>query len=1066
MSNNQTFPHFNIRNSYRTMDLGWTIGFDRPWLLLLLLVLPPMIYLSFTSLAGLGPWRRLCAIVLRTLCVSLIVCSLAQLKWQMKTDRLTVLYLLDQSASITPANRKLMLDYAFRQVKQHRRKQQEDKAGVIVFGTNARIESAPFDGDLPLSNRLESLERLNNGGTSIESALKIAQAAFPEGSAGRVVIVSDGNENVGDAMGVARAMSDQGIGIDVVPVELLARQDVSVDKVDVPSDIRKGQNFSIRVVLTNKSTPTDENPDGTITGQLSVTNNVVSMNSQDGLLSQRVTLKPGKNIFAFDHQLERSAMYTLTAEFEPEDSSADMISENNLASAFTHVRGKGKVLLIEDAYYKNEFDHLVRQLMKNEIEVEVRNTDRLFESSADLLQYDSVILANVAKATGDDSAQGDVKSFSDAQVRMLVDNCEHFGCGILMLGGDRSFGAGGWSNSLLEKAMPVDFQIKNDKINAVGALAMMMHACEMPQGNHWQIKVAEEAIKVLGPMDHCGIVDWADFNGKPKWLWRFDKRHGGIDRVFGNRRKMLGLVSRMNTGDMMDFNTPMQTMLVGFDKVDAAMKHAIIISDGDPTPPTKKLLQEFVKRKIKISTCAIGTHGPAGSTPLKRIAKVTGGKYYVVNKASALPRIYQREARRVAKPVIYESKQGISVVPVSSMSNHEILQGVDVGTLPPFYGYVMTTVKSSGLVERLALASNPTKPGTEENRTLLATWRYGNGRTICFTSDAGRRWINEWVDDGRYDQLFTQMVRYSMRPVTKDANFSVATDYKDGKARITVTALSDQEEFLNFLDMYGSGIAGKESVDLQFSQVGPGRYEAVQDISKQGDWLFTIFPGKGYQRLMTGVSVPYSKEYSDRQSNLALLKSMARLEPTGGQAGTLSNVSLESGAMDQLLEMNTFRPTLSTSISIQDVWPLLVLLCGAVFLADVFVRRVAVTFDWVGLLWQKMIAKLTGGTIEEKPSSMSRLQSRKAQIEKEIETRRSNVRFAPESEEPVTGRAGKSGKQQLEDVIASEIEKTPAPLPKPEDNKLAADDQTGYTSRLLEAKRKARQRQDRKDGQD
>ena len=152
-----------------------------------------------------------------------------------------------------------------------------------------------------------------------------------------------------------------------------------------------------------------------------------------------------------------------------------------------------------------------------------------------------------------------------------------------------------------------------------------------------------------------------------------------------------------------------------------------------------------------------------------------------------------------------------------------------------------------------------------------------------------------------------------MRPVTKDANFSVATDYKDGKARITVTALDDKEEFLNFLNMYGSGIAGSESTNLEFSQVGPGRYVAVQDIAKQGDWLFTIFPGEGYQRLMTGVSVPYSKEYSDRQSNFALLKSMARLEPSGGQAGTLSNVSLGASEMNELLEMNTFRPTLSSS---------------------------------------------------------------------------------------------------------------------------------------------------------
>ncbi len=231
-----------------------------------------------------------------------------------------------------------------------------------------------------------------------------------------------------------------------------------------------------------------------------------------------------------------------------------------------------------------------------------------------------------------------------------------------MLGGDRAFGAGGWSNTLLEQAMPVDFQIKNDKIAAVGALAMMMHASEMANGNFWQIKIGEEAVKVLGPMDYCGVIDWSDYGGTPKWLWRLPN---GVDRVYQNRNRMLGMINRMTPGDMPDFNKPMQVMLSGLNRVQASMKHVIIISDGDPTPPTQALLQKFIDAKIKISTVAVGTHGPAGSTPLKRIADVTGGSYYVAKNPKALPKIYQREARRVAKPVIKESAAGMNVVPVA-----------------------------------------------------------------------------------------------------------------------------------------------------------------------------------------------------------------------------------------------------------------------------------------------------------------------------------------------------------------------------------------------------------------
>ena len=293
-----------------------------------------------------------------------------------------------------------------------------------------------------------------------------------------------------------------------------------------------------------------------------------------------------------------------------------------------------------------------------------------------------------------------------------------------------------------------------------------------------------------------------------------------------------------------------------------------------------------------------------------------------------------------------------------------------------------------------------------------------------------------------------------MRPITEKGNFTVASEMRDGKARITVTALNEDEEFLNFLDIYGSGLSGDDSVDLDFKQVGPGRYVAQQEIGAQGNWLFTIFPGKGYQRLMTGLNVPYSKEYSDRESNLAMLESLASFSPRGGEVGKLTEVALKKSSMAELLEFNTFRPTLTSAISIEDIWPLLVTLCGAVFFADVLVRRVAISFDWVGNGWRWLTSKFSGGEAEEASSSMSRLQSRKAEIEKDIESKRAAVKFAPDKPHENT-----SGKQQLEDVIASEIEKTPAPLPKL-DRKTDEDDETSFTQRLLDAKKKARRDQD------
>jgi uncharacterized membrane protein len=1034
-----------------------SFAFERPWFLLLLLLLPVLWYFSFGSLAGLGRWRRLFALLFRTCVYSLLVFALAKAQWQKHTDQLCVIYVLDQSESIPIEKRGYMMTYAARSVEKHRRA--DDQAGMVIFGGNAKIESPPYDGPLPVvENRAESGFNLKTESTSLEAALKLAKASFPEGTARRVVIISDGNENLGDARSMARSMSEEGTGIDVIPVALIANSEISVEKVVLPVDIRKGQDFEGRVVINNDS-------DQPVTGSLEIFRRNMRENKMIVNPTPK-TLQPGKNVFTFEHQIDQSAVYNIDAKFNLDDPSLDVVKKNNEASAFTHVRGKGRVLLIEDGNHTGEFDYLIGQLQKGNIEIDVMPSTELFTSPSELMQYDSVILANVPRATGEDVES--TESFSDAQIKMMVRNCEELGCGIVMIGGDRSFGAGGWSNSELEKAMPVDFQIKNDKVSAVGALALMMHACEMPDGNYWQTIVAKEAIKVLGPLDYCGVIEWSDMGAAPRWLWKFsDPKDGkvkGVAPIFNNRKKMMGMVSRMVNGDMPDFNKPMQVMLKGLKSSNASMKHVIIISDGDPTPPSNALLKKFIDAKIKISTCTIGAHRQ--NNPMQNIAQKTGGKHYNITDPRALPKIYQREARRVAKPVIKESKEGMAAVPTGAASNNDITRGIKPENLPPFYGYVMTTIKNNPLVEQLLVASQP--KDYPENSTLLASWRYGVGRTVAFTSDGGDQWLGNWYQDPQYGKFFTQMVRYSMRPITEDANFTISSDVKDNRARVVVTALDKDDEFLNFLNLSARGFdPSLEGFDINFTQVAPGRYVAEFDTDRSGNYLFSVFPGEGYQRLTAGVSVPYSSEYSDRETNLALLDSMSALEPRRGQKGELlegylggedSDQNKIPDGIDKLLETNTFRPTLTQAVSIQSMWPFLLLLCGTVFFFDVFVRRVAIQPDPIFAAVKTTWRKIFPSEVEETPSSMARLQTRKAEIEKKFEERRAATRFEPVVEADDT----KSGKQQLEDMIASEHRKEiQAPPTSRPDPKLEEDKQSSYTSRLLDAKRRAQKDKDR-----
>ena len=113
---------------------GFEIGFSRPWYLWLLALLPLLWLVSFRSLSGLGPYRRLFALAFRTLVFALVVVALAEIQMLRISDKVTVTYLLDQSESIPVVQRQAMLDYVQKAVLLHRRAEREDCAGVIVFG--------------------------------------------------------------------------------------------------------------------------------------------------------------------------------------------------------------------------------------------------------------------------------------------------------------------------------------------------------------------------------------------------------------------------------------------------------------------------------------------------------------------------------------------------------------------------------------------------------------------------------------------------------------------------------------------------------------------------------------------------------------------------------------------------------------------------------------------------------------------------------------------------------------------------------------------------------------------
>ncbi len=720
------------------------------------------------------------------------------------------------------------------------------------------------------------------------------------------------------------------------------------------------------------------------------------------------------------------------AEFIPDSDEDDGLRQNNTASAYTYVRGQGRVLLIEDARNTGNFDLMIDALRDNNIEVVIQPSDQLFGSLPELQAYDAVILAGVPRVSGDSTDQ--LSSFTDAQIEMLVSNTENMGAGLLMIGGPEAFGAGGWIGTKLEEAMPVDFKIRNTKIQAVGALALIMHACEMPEGNYWEKVVAKAAIEQLGPADYGGVLHWT-MRGDA-WLWGGTN---GLLPVGPNRKAMLAAIGRMTPGDMPQFDPAMRMAVAGLTRTSASVKHCIIISDGDPQPPSPATINSFKNNNITISTVAIQSHGMVESKRLEGIAKQTGGKYYGSVKGKALPKIFQREARRVSRPLVYEPEAG--AVP-EVIFPHALLDGVD-RVVPPISGFVLTQTKDNPLAQ--VLIQSP-KPDSPENATILAVWNYGLGRTAVLTTDAGARWASAWTEWSGYEKFYSQLVRWLMRPTGDTGKFSIASQIRDGEVQVILNAFNKDDTFQNFLDVNATAIdPNMESVPLKMRQTAPGRYVGTFSADKTGSYFINVVPGPGAAPLTTGVTVPYSEEFRVRESNQALLEALASIQPRNGQPGII-NEALGTQPTETLINSNAFRGGLALARSIRDAWPWFVLAACCLFLADVFIRRVAVNFNWIGQL-----LKQPRGVASDQDSAVTArldaLKKNKASISDELQRRRANVRFEPTGLDVEGLDFDPSGKPAAKQTASSATETTAAEPAGP-----------SYTERLLEAKRKAKKK--------
>jgi len=991
------------------------IHFDNPTALFIALLIVPIVWIGWRHLTGMAVLRRSIICSLRSLVILLIAFTLAEPKWLERSESLTVILMIDRSHSISHQLESEALRYLREATDSPDGRQTFDRVGVINIGAEARVVQA-VDRATLLDAKTTIEER---NATNLAHAVRLGLAIAPRDSAVRFVLVSDGNETTGNVMAVADIARANKIPIDVLKLTYDYPREVMFDRIMAPSMAREGQPISLRFALRSRQ-PTS--------GRISLYQNdtLIDLNLDDpASMSVPVTLEEGVNVRSVTLTLAQKGPQRFRAVFEPDIPEDDPISTNNRADAVVVVGGEGRVLVIHE---QPEETASFREAMRDAaIDVDSAMPNEVTSDLLFLSGYDSIVLANVpAHAFG--------AGVDDALRRYVHD----IGGGLIMLGGPDSFGAGGWINSEVSKALPVRLDPPEKSQMPKGALVCIMHSSEIPQGNYWGQQCAIAAVEALSRLDEVGVIDfdWNNMQGATagcNWVYPLAPA--------GDKSAPINAIRKMTMGDMPDFAPSMQMALTALQKSTAGQKHVIIISDGDPGPPSQALINQYVASKVTVSTVIAGGHGqPQDVQQMANIARQTGGTAHNPQRPNQMPKIFIKEAMIVRRSLIVEGETYQAIHQPTGRP------GPFAGrwpALPPMRGYVLTAPRPGYDPE---IVSN-----YGDRDPIMAQWQYGLGKSVAFTTDATSRWGQAWVDWGDFQAFWEQIVRWSMRPAAP-TNIQQSTRIEGNKAIVEVNVLGSDNAFANFGSISGLVISPdlKEQI-FSLQQTGPGKWRGEYTVDREGSWVANMIyqnPEGERSSIQSGVSVPYSPEFSNLRDNAPLMIAVSQATfgrdlPSDPKQADLFN-----------------REGLETPTSLSDIWPLMAIIAATLFLMDVAARRLAI--DPIALR-RRLYALMHGGE-STAGQNLDRLKQTRTEVQQRVTSRKQQAIDAEARFE--ADEAARTGAIDLADLDAGSTEgslkKTAPQRPQPE-KKVEEVDDGSYTSRLLEAKRRARDKRQGKD---
>ena len=595
--------------------------FERAWVLLFLIL--PAAWAAWE-------WRlsgRRGALLLKAAAMAAVIAALAQPVLTVYETKVAVGVLVDTSSSLSAEDLERASELATRIEKGRGR----HWAQVMPFARSPR----QLTGEERVGDAWKIRHTPAGAGhaTNIEAAIRDAMASLPAGHVPRLLLISDGRENLGSVSRAIWQAQQLGVPVDTIAAEGRPRPALLLESVTLPSLVFSGERFPVDVAVTSPSA-------GKARVEIAAEGKPLGANE--------VELAPGLNRFRVHANLNTVGAIELTGAI-----SAPGLGEARFEKPLTLRRPR--VLLITRDPAGTEA-HIVRTLEANQFEV-----SRAAVVPPELEPYQLVIFNNI-----------DAQTIPLAR-KTAVEEFARQGGGVLWVAGERNVYVEKKpeDEDALDRTLPA--RLAPPRTPEGTAVVLIVDKSSSMEGRKMELarQAAIGVVENLRPIDSVGVLI---FDNSFQWAVPIRKAE---DKA---------LIKRLIAGIMPDGGTQIAPALQeAYRRMlpqRAIYKHIVLLTDGiSEEGDSMTLAREANENRVTISTVGLGQD--VNRAYLEKVAQFANGKAYIVADPSDLAQILLRDVQEHTGSTAVEKPIRASVV-----KQAEILEGVGIEKAPTLRGYV------------------------------------------------------------------------------------------------------------------------------------------------------------------------------------------------------------------------------------------------------------------------------------------------------------------------------------------------------------------------------------------